>query len=930
MLWNPHGQPSFSTLIFTALVIAMSGPLPAADVNLTIGTLPPQGTVTIEFEVQIDDPVAPLATTHAVCNQATISGSNFTSLLTDDLELGGPGATCTSLPDFGDAPAPFPTMLAANGARHGLRSDLFLGATADAEPDGQPNASATGDDIDGNDDADGVTFASYEGALPALIPGVSNTLDVFLNSGGDPCQLNAWIDFNGNGSWADAGEQIFTNQPLSAGANNGLPYDVPAGAVIGTTYSRFRCSTTASLLPTGEAPDGEVEDYQVLVAQSSISVTKTASPTSLAEPGGSVTFTVTINNTGNTSVDITSLGDDVHGNLNGQGTCSVPQTIPVSGSYQCSFSATVSGTSGDSETDTVTASGTGVGGPVADSGSATVTITDPPPTISVTKTASPTSVPEPGASVSFTVRVDNTGSTSADLTSLTDDIHGDLNGQGDCSLPKTIAIGGFYQCSFSATVTGDAGDSETDTVTASVTGPGGSGSAMGSATVTVTDELPTISVSKTASPASIEEPGGTITFTVRVDNTGAAEPVSLTSLNDDIHGDLNGQGDCSLPQTIAVSDFYECSFDASVTGVAGDSETDTVTATAEDNEGNPVSEQDSATVNIIDPTPPVVTALVTVPGGALDECTTVTAAITSFDVTFNEELANPTDAGGYLLVGSGPDFDFSTLDCNGASGDDEAVAFSDITSDGDPATPTVSLAVTDLAAGLYRLLICDILTDVDGNPLDGDESGDGGGNLIRSFRADPGNLFVNGDFDHCPVSLSPWDSFATAPDAVLPAVPGTSDRDGSPLSAAVELMSSTGDELGIGQCIPVDPEADYQLRAWLQVAGLGGDDPLATFVRRCAFYAQPGCAGDEIGSGVFVSVVTDTEGGWLAYLSSLLSPAGVASASCELAIVPASGSQSDVLMDGLFFGAEELSPGELIFTDGFESGDVSAWSATVP
>jgi uncharacterized repeat protein (TIGR01451 family) len=916
-------------LVLTAMVVAvaLAGPVPAADVNLAIGTLPPQGTVTIEFEVQIDNPVAPLATTHEICNQATVSGSNFSSLSTDDHEL-GPGATCTSLPDFGDAPAPYPTMLAANGARHGLRSDLFLGATADAEPDGQPNAGATGDDTDGNNDADGVSFASYEGALPALVPGASNTLDVFLNSGGDSCWLNAWIDFNGNGSWADAGEQIFTNQPLSSGANNGLPYAVPAGAGIGTTYSRFRCSTTASLLPTGEAPDGEVEDYQVLIAQSSISVTKTASPTSLAEPGGSVTFTVTINNTGNTSVDITSLTDDLHGDLNGQGTCSVPQTIPVSGSYQCSFSATVSGTPGDIETDTVTASGTGVGGSVSDSDSATVTITDPPPTISVTKTASPTTVPEPGASVSFTVRVDNTGSTSAELTSLSDDLHGDLNGQGDCSLPQTIAISGFYQCSFSATVSGEAGDSETDTVTASVTGPGGSGSAMGSATVTVTDELPTISVTKTASPTSIEEPGGTITFTVRVDNTGTAESVILTSLTDDIHSDLNGQGDCSLPQTIAVAGFYECSFDASVTGVAGASETDTVTATAEDNEGNPVSDQDSATVNIIDPTPPVVSALVTVPGGALDECSTVTAAITSFDVTFNEELANPTDAGGYLLVGSGADFDFATLDCSGAGGDDQAVTFYDITSDGDPVTPTVSLAVTDLAPGLYRLLVCDTLTDVDGNPLDGDESGDGGGILIRSFRADPGNLLVNGDFDDCPVSLSPWDTFATAPDAVLQAVPGTSDRDGSPLSAAVELMSSTGNELGLGQCIPVEAETEYQLSAWLQVDGLGGDDPLATFVRRCTFYPQPACAGDSIGASVFVSVVTDTEGGWLAYLNSLLSPAGAGSAGCELAIVPASGSQLDVLLDGMFFGSEEQ--GELIFADDFESGDTSAWSGIVP
>ena len=31
--------------------------------------------------------------------------------------------------------------------------------------------------------------------------------------------LDAWIDFNANGSWADAGDQIFTNLPLAAGTN---------------------------------------------------------------------------------------------------------------------------------------------------------------------------------------------------------------------------------------------------------------------------------------------------------------------------------------------------------------------------------------------------------------------------------------------------------------------------------------------------------------------------------------------------------------------------------------------------------------------------------------------------------------------------------------------------------------------------------------
>lgn len=63
--------------------------------------------------------------------------------------------------DFGDAPDPtYPTYLASNGARHIISGGLFLGACVDAEPDGQPDSNATGDDLAASDDEDGVVFTS--------------------------------------------------------------------------------------------------------------------------------------------------------------------------------------------------------------------------------------------------------------------------------------------------------------------------------------------------------------------------------------------------------------------------------------------------------------------------------------------------------------------------------------------------------------------------------------------------------------------------------------------------------------------------------------------------------------------------------------------------------------------------------------------------
>jgi len=91
----------------------------------------------------------------------------------------------------------------------------------------------------------------------------------------------------------------------------------------------------------------------------SITITKTANPTSVPETGGNVTYTVVINNTSEPGdpVTITSLNDNVFGNISGQGTCSVPQTIAVAGSYTCTFTKNISGNAGGSHVNTVTATG---------------------------------------------------------------------------------------------------------------------------------------------------------------------------------------------------------------------------------------------------------------------------------------------------------------------------------------------------------------------------------------------------------------------------------------------------------------------------------------------------------------------------------------------------------------------------------------------
>jgi hypothetical protein len=138
--------------------------------------------------------------------------------------------------DFGDAPASnqsgfansYPTTLLNNGAHHVI-NNLFLGQTVDAELDGQPDAAAGqdatgGDDNSGEADEDGVFLVSS-----MVTTATTETTSTFAVVASQSGLLDAWIDFNRDGDWDDADEQIFDSVGVS-GVMSLLPFTVPVGA----------------------------------------------------------------------------------------------------------------------------------------------------------------------------------------------------------------------------------------------------------------------------------------------------------------------------------------------------------------------------------------------------------------------------------------------------------------------------------------------------------------------------------------------------------------------------------------------------------------------------------------------------------------------------------------------------------------------------
>lgn len=178
------------------------------------------------------------------------------------------------LPDTGngDTTGNYRTNLSDNGPSHIIVPDLYLGASVDAELDGLPNVAADGDDVDGNDDEDGVIDLNelqFFRGQPAQV-----RMTVFNNTG-QVARLCGYSDWNNDGDFLDTNvngtsELAATLSIPSSAAPQEVTVDwgnVPyPGPTIDPAYVRFRLSLDTGNCTTGfsvgPSASGEVEDYR--------------------------------------------------------------------------------------------------------------------------------------------------------------------------------------------------------------------------------------------------------------------------------------------------------------------------------------------------------------------------------------------------------------------------------------------------------------------------------------------------------------------------------------------------------------------------------------------------------------------------------------------------------------------------------------------
>lgn len=322
----------------------------------------------------------------------------------------------------------------------------------------------------------------------------------------------------------------------------------------------------------------------VTFSDPSFTVSKTAS-TAVAHPGGVVTYTVTVKNTGAwpyTAANPATFSDDLSEVLddaayNGDATAGATVTgdtlswsgpLAAGATQTITYSVTVADPdAGDKVlTNTVTP---GTGGTCDPAGSCTTTTEVQ--SFSVTKTADRTDV-VPGDTISYTITVKNTGvvdytsaapaSFSDDLSAVLDDAvyNNDATGGATYAAPTlswsgALAVGDTVTITYSVTVDDPvSGDSHVDNTV--VTPPGiGGGCETGSGNPECTVLIPSGSytVAKTASTTEVTA-GSAVTYTVTVTNTGVRDYTAAlpASFSDDLSGVLDDATITTGPDNGAV------------------------------------------------------------------------------------------------------------------------------------------------------------------------------------------------------------------------------------------------------------------------------------------------------------------------------------------------------------------------------------------
>lgn len=114
-----------------------------------------------------------------------------------------------------------------------------------------------------------------------------------------------------------------------------------------------------------------------------------------------------------------------------------------------------------------------------------------------------------------------------------------------------------------------------------------------------TDVSASMTLALSPNPSEVVAPGGDVTYAVLIRNTSRSQNITVNTLTDNRFGNLNGQGTCTVPQTIVADASYACAYVGAVSGAIGELFTNVATATGTAANTASLQANDDATVRIV-------------------------------------------------------------------------------------------------------------------------------------------------------------------------------------------------------------------------------------------------------------------------------------------------------------------------------------------
>ncbi|MGI8616662.1 MAG: DUF7507 domain-containing protein [Actinomycetota bacterium] len=347
-------------------------------------------------------------------------------------------------------------------------------------------------------------------------------------------------------------------------------------------------TNTVTASATGDISDASVTDTADCttdILNPSISITKDCPETALV--GEDITYTITIQNTGDEALENVEVWDTVNGNDPVDLSGLFPDTLAVgSAAVSVDWTYTADGNEPDPlpNSATVTADGVTSGAAVEDTAGCETDITHVPG-IDVTKSC-PALVAF-GEDITYTITVTNTGNEPLVGVTVNDTLLGDITGDFDFDFSEPFPVGEVATAVVTYTP-GAEEDPVSNSVTAIGTGADSEVQATDTAVCTTDVSNPAIQIVKTVSE-EIVPVGTTVTYTYVITNTGDVTLYDIT-VDDDIMGHIGDIPILEPGQSVTLTKDF----------VVGDEPVINVgTAVGEDILGRVVSDDDDAFVTPI-------------------------------------------------------------------------------------------------------------------------------------------------------------------------------------------------------------------------------------------------------------------------------------------------------------------------------------------